>query len=255
MNKFLNFVKKPLIIISGAVFGVFLIMLIVVCALPHGKTYSYSFEMMNQHLMDIEMDFDKDTIFISMEYDEDLAKEEGIPESQRYVSVRVDYEIRNGKLYTREEDSTTFEYGGEINSFKITMSGDEMGISFNDLKIELVCTTNVALRTISIVFMIVSGIVLVGSLVILVLDKKGILKSQTNGESVEEQVSEDGQAVDGIAESNQEDNEAVKEETDEGTTDDDEESSDSEMQDDEETGNAEEIKNDIDEDATNKETN
>ena len=68
-------------------------------------------------------------------------------------------------------------------------------------------------------------------------------------------MSEDGQAVDGIAESNQEDNEAVKEETDEGTTDDDEESSDSEMQDDEETGNAEEIKNDIDEDATNKKTN
>ena len=103
--------------------------------------------------------------------------------------------------------------------------------------------------------MIVSGIVLVGSLVILLLDKKGILKSQTNGESVEEQVSEDGQAVDGIAESNQENNEAVKEEEIDEATIDGEESSDSEMQENEETRNAEEIKNDIDEDATNKETN
>ena len=179
MEKFINFVKKPLVIISGALFGVFLIMLIVVCAVPHGKTYTWSYDIMGQHVMDIEMSFDKDTILMTIEYDKDVAASEGIPENQRRIAVKNDYEIRNGELYTREEGATTFDYSGKISAFKITMSGEDMGVGYNDLKVELVCHTNVAIRTVSVVFMIISALVLAGSVTVLVLDKKGILKTET----------------------------------------------------------------------------
>lgn len=179
MEKFINFVKKPLVIISGALFGVFLIMLIVVCAVPHGKTYTWSYDIMGQHVMDIEMSFDKDTILMTIEYDKDVAASEGIPENQRRIAVKNDYEIRNGELYTREEGATTFDYSGKISAFKITMSGEDMGVGYNDLKVELICHTNVAIRTVSVVFMIISALVLAGSVTVLVLDKKGILKTET----------------------------------------------------------------------------
>ena len=179
MEKFINFVKKPLVIISGALFGVFLIMLIVICAIPHGKTYTWSYDIMGQHVMDIEMSFDKDTILMTIEYDKDVAASEGIPENQRRIAVKNDYEIRNGELYTREEGATTFDYSGKISAFKITMSGEDMGVGYNDLKVELICHTNVAIRTVSVVFMIISALVLAGSITVLVLDKKGILKTET----------------------------------------------------------------------------
>ena len=185
MEKFINFVKKPLVIISGALFGVFLIMLIVVCAVPHGKTYTWSYDIMGQHVMDMEMSFDKDTILMTIEYDKDVAASEGIPENQRRIAVKNDYEIRNGELYTREEGATTFDYSGKISAFKITMSGEDMGVGYNDLKVELICHTNVAIRTVSVVFMIISALVLAGSVTVLVLDKKGILKIKTANDAAE----------------------------------------------------------------------
>lgn len=179
MEKFINFVKKPLVIISGALFGVFLIMLIVICAIPHGKTYSAETTItQNQMQGNIRISVElSDKVTLKMEYlSGDLF--EGMDDEYRVITTSGEYKIENGELFIKLDGNSDFQNVGKINSFKITQN-EESSVLGSEGSSILECTTNQALLVVSVVFMIISALVLAGSVTVLVLDKKGILKTET----------------------------------------------------------------------------
>ena len=185
MEKFINFVKKPLVIISGALFGVFLIMLIVICAIPHGKTYSAETTItQNQMQGNIRISVElSDKVTLKMEYlSGDLF--EGMDDEYRVITTNGEYKIENGELFIKLDGNSDFQNVGKINSFKITQN-EESSVLGSEGSSILECTTNQALLVVSVVFMIISALVLAGSVTVLVLDKKGILKIKTANDAAE----------------------------------------------------------------------
>ena len=92
--------------------------------------------------------------------------------------IEVPYKVKDGKLFismSDEEDEIEYvETGYLIDSFKITLDEKEAEDTyFGDL--EFTCGTNVALRVVSIVFMVLGALALAGSVTVTILDKKGLL--------------------------------------------------------------------------------
>ncbi len=167
MRKFINFAKKPLLFITAGIFVVFTILLIIISCLPKGSKYEYRFSAMGV-TMEIDYSFKGDEVtvdtYVMNEHD----------------SAKTTYKINKGDLYVVNLDSNEWEYVGEINAFEIVMkaSAEETGIG--NMEIVLVCKANKALRTVSIVFMCVSGVLAAACAALYFLDKKGKLKFLEN---------------------------------------------------------------------------
>lgn len=169
MKKFINFCKKPLLIVSSVMFACFMVMLIVLCNVPHGKSYtvniyegssmSYTFNLKKDNVIEFE-------IYAGGEF----YREEG------------KYKVIDGYLYI-DEDGTSYEKYGKINAFEIVLSSSESDSDLEfDFDIKLKCKTNVTFRTLSIVMMSLTFVLAAGSCVIMVLDKKGLLSKAKSTE-------------------------------------------------------------------------
>ena len=196
MKKFINLCKKPFLIASTSVFVLFFIALIVLVCLPRGNSYSYERDMTVASIK-MKMTFKGDKVTMDT-YTNSLGEESNQTETG-------DYRIEKGNLYSVEDGKVVKV--GDINAFKITINTDElMDIMIGadaeitaeeavQLKaymrliygkeIVLVCGLTTALRTTSIVLMSVSGAVAVACLVLLILDKKGIIKYKEDKPVVE----------------------------------------------------------------------
>ncbi len=204
MKKFINFCKKPLLIAFASLFGAFLIMLIVVCCVPHGNSYKYHRDIMGKSL-DFQFSF-KNGKMVSDFGESELGGTPGT-EGQDAKSMSTDYKIEKGILYEIVNGQQTKI--GKINSFKLvinieesfeqarqdfpaelpigpngeTVTFDELVATFKEMlgsEMEFTCATTIALRTTSIVMISVFGALTAVCVVLLILDKKGIIKYKEN---------------------------------------------------------------------------
>ena len=181
MKTFLNFCKKPLAQLASIILFVGLVILIIVSALPHGDTYVYKQTILGQYL-EVNITFVDDKQ-LEFEFFADLYTE------TTNETTTLNYQIKNGVLYvssTEEGQITTRRYG-KIDNFKITMDTsniDEVHNMMGDL--ELVCKPSVAVRTLSIVIIVLGAVLLAGSITIIVLSKKGIIKDNGTQTKAEE---------------------------------------------------------------------
>lgn len=198
MKKFINLCKKPFLIASTSVFALFFIMLIVLWSLPHGNKYVYE---KNIAMADtsIKMVFEfKDGQIKATSQNYTNGQGQTIEESG-------EYKIEKGILY--DVEGNTFTKVGKINAFTIKidvdelmdilgMADEEMTVTdLNQLKtymrliygkeIVMVCSLTTALRTTAIVFASIFGTIAVACLVLLILDKKGIIKYKEDKPDVE----------------------------------------------------------------------
>lgn len=175
MRKFINFVKKQLLIISAALLFVSSAAFVVVSMQPHGKKYEYSDSFFGVG-MDITFTFkSKNTVELEMFV-------AGMETKGTYQ-----YKIKDGNLYTFNSDTGVWGRDGEIDAFEIELQypvSEEMGY-LSGLEIELVCKQNKLIKAISVAMIIMSGIVLACCAAVLVLDKKGMLKFLFKTENAE----------------------------------------------------------------------
>lgn len=165
--------KKIFPIILSCLFAVFLIALIVINSVPRGKKYTYKADL--------------DFVYVSMvvEFDDDEVTASGVMEmfgDKDDIIGTNKYKITNGKLYIYQEEEKTYEYAGEISSTELEfeiMDGYTLKCKEN---------TMITLRTISIVFMIIFGLLDAAAITFMILIKKGIIKlpnSKENNDNVE----------------------------------------------------------------------
>lgn len=165
MRKAIDFIKKPLLIISSIVFAIFAVVLIAVSSQSHGKKYEYSETFFGVN-MDITFTFkSKSTVELEMAV------------AGEYTSDVYQYKIDDGDLYTYNSETKTWGYDGEIDAFELELYLPAEALeSTQGMEIELVCKQNQNIKTLSIVMIAVFGVLAAGSAAVLVLDKKGMLK-------------------------------------------------------------------------------
>lgn len=171
MKGLLKFSKTPLAIISSILFVAFMVVLMVVCLVPHGTTYHYSAKMefggqsaesvayyTFKNAKELEI---KSETKINGEVSEDLSMDPMI----------VFYKIEDGKLLIAQTEDGLYNEVGKINSFEIS------GLNpTTSEKMIMKCNTSFVLRDLSIAFMVIGGVLLAASVTLIILDKKGIIK-------------------------------------------------------------------------------
>ena len=166
MRKAIDFIKKPLLIISAAVFAIFAVVLIAVSSQSHGKKYEYS------------ETFFGTTMKVTYTFKNSATIEVKTVVAGMSSTEEIKYEIKGDDLYLMEVGSTTWEKAGEIDAFEIELEyieEDDEGFG-TKVEIDLVCKQNKNIKTLSIAMMAVFGVLAAGSAAVLVLDKKGMLK-------------------------------------------------------------------------------
>lgn len=166
MRKVINFIKKPLLIISSIVFAIFAVVLIAVSSKSHGKKYEYS------------ETFFGSTMKVTYTFKNSATIEVKTVVAGMSSTEEIKYEIKGDDLYLMEVGSTTWEKAGEIDAFEIELEYiEDEGEGFGTkVEIDLVCKQNKNIKTLSIAMMAVFGVLAAGSAAVLVLDKKGMLK-------------------------------------------------------------------------------
>ena len=160
MKKIIDFMKKPLLYISSAILVVFTVVLVLLACLPHGNKYVYAETIAG---VDIEytFTFDDDEVLFEMYY------------LGEYNEIEYDFEIKKGELFVKEERDTEWEKLGKINVYEMTLVNEESGVK---LELVLECKLTKVVKVLSIVLMSVSGTLLIASVAVIVLDKKGLIK-------------------------------------------------------------------------------
>ena len=173
IKKTVNACQKLLPMIFTGLFAFFTIALIVICALPKG--YKYEFEM---EFMGVEV-----TSTIKFKGDEMEMTMSTLDEI-----TTAKYDIEDGKLYEYNTETRKYDYLGEISSTKLSIKEPETG-----LVLEYEEETMIALRTLSIVFMVISGVLDLACIAVALLTKRGIIKleeAQAVQQTTSEEVSE-----------------------------------------------------------------
>ena len=171
MKGLLKFSKTPLAIISSILFVAFMVVLMVVCLVPHGTTYHYSAKM------EFGGQSAESVAYFTFKNDKELeikseTKVNGeVSEDLSMDPIVAFYKIENGKLLIAETEDAEFMEVGTINSFEIK----GINPSTNEA-MAMKCNTSYVLRDLSIAFMVIGGVLLAGSLTLIILDKKGIIK-------------------------------------------------------------------------------
>lgn len=185
MRKAIDFIKKPLLIISSIVFAIFAVVLIAVSSQSHGKKYEYS-ETFFGTTMKVIFTF-KDSATIEVK-----SVAAGMSSTEE-----IKYEIKGDDLYLMEVGSTTWDKAGEIDAFEIELEyieEDDEGFE-TKVEIDLVCKQNQNTKTLSIVMIAVFGVLAAGSAAVLVLDKKGKLNFLFKNQEVQATSAADAQPV------------------------------------------------------------
>lgn len=162
MRKLINFVKKPLVIISAILFLISTIGLIVVSTLKHGKTYVYDFD---DSASEIIVTFESDDTFIM----------ESFVSFNETDTLEYEYKINKGKLLVKDDTTNEWNYIGRINAFELIMdytnptTGKTQALEFE-------CETNEVLSELCVAFMIAFGVLALLGLLVSVLDNYGCFK-------------------------------------------------------------------------------
>ena len=154
--------KKILPIIFSSLFGLFLILTIVLTVMPHGKLYKYNAEIFGIKVYS-EISLSGNKITVKNYYD------------NRCDRTESTFEIKNKKIYTLNQETNQYAELGTISSTKIvTDSGDNFEIVYVETCVK-------AWKNVGIVFMIIFAVLDVASIVVLILNKKGIIKIKSEG--------------------------------------------------------------------------
>lgn len=164
--KFVKFCQKPLLIIAAIVLGVFTLGLVITSVVPYAATtYHYSDDVTimgyTVHMeSDLKLSGDKYKVVTKTTYNGETHEET----DEGY------FKLEDGKLYMGETKENMVEFpDAKISAYEIVVDYGmgEMVYSNGFTK---------AMRVVDIVMMAVSGVALVASVVLIVLDKKGKLK-------------------------------------------------------------------------------
>jgi len=182
MKKFVNLCKKPLLIATAVVFALFLILVIAVSCLPHGNKYVFEIGITGYTQR--------------VEY---VLKGNGMLELKAYVNgvdkteemfgkeTSVPYSIEKGVLYIKNPTTGESQKVGKINAYRIILDSEEPDAEMA-VGMKMTCPLTCGLRDASIAFIVLGGLGLAGCIVVLVLDKKGLIKynKQTQAVSAED---------------------------------------------------------------------
>lgn len=159
VNGVVKLCQKMFLISFTSLFALFMVALIVIGMIPRGNKYTYNAEIMGMELS-ATVSFEGDEMSMKMTGDEEI--------------MVTKYKIESKKLYEYNTETSAYDYVGEISSTKITYKLDlgEVG-SFNMIFKE---NTMIALRTLSIVCMIIFAVLDLAALTVMILTKKGIIK-------------------------------------------------------------------------------
>lgn len=166
MRKFLNIIEKVIFWFSFALFIVFCGLLIYVSSIKHGKEYNYSMEFLGVKIESTYEFIDDETLRVD-------AKALGVFNSEKYQ-----YRIDDGDLYLYNEEELTWEREGRIDQYQIKIdyveeSEDDI---LSGMEIKLTCDTNITLKNISIILMVVFGVIFLICFIIAYLDIRGVIK-------------------------------------------------------------------------------
>lgn len=164
MLKFINSIKKLLAIISTSIFAAFMIVLIVISSLPHGKTYNYEYSFLGIKTMDICYTFEGDEVTMDASF------------LGSHSIKKTKFKIDDGNLYFLNQETNEWDFGGEIDSYKIIMKTNAEETGIGDKEVVLKCKTNRTVRLVSVICMGVFGLIAFGCIYLCMLEKKGALK-------------------------------------------------------------------------------
>lgn len=159
--------------IFTGLFAFFTIALFVICALPKGHKYEFEMEFMGVEVTST-IKFKGDEMEMTMSTLDEI--------------TTAKYDIDDGKLYEYNTETRKYDYLGEISSTKLSIKEPETG-----LVLEYEEETMIALRTLSIVFMVISGVLDLTCIAVALLTKRGIIKleeAQAVQQTTSEEISE-----------------------------------------------------------------
>lgn len=162
-NKFISKIvylsQKIFPIIFSSLTAIFLILLIVSCVISRGKLYEFKYKYDDYNSITTRIEFSSKTFEVRNYY----------PNGEKDSSV-FEYKIKDGKLYYFEEYQDKYLEYGSINSTKLVIDTN------TGFKYVFVEKGIVALKSVSITFLIIFAVLDAASIAVLILNKKGIIK-------------------------------------------------------------------------------
>lgn len=179
LGNIVNACDDGLPIIFSLWFAVFFIVFMVINFIPHGRTYTCK-EKIFGYEIETTLTFSGDEITLKVKNpyynNEEFADIEGIDIESEFIIQTSKYKILDKKLYVWDESTDKYEEEGKISSTKWVV--ESLGY-----KIEYTETTMQTLKTLSFVLFIVFGAFDLLSILVVVLNKKGIIKTAKAGEN------------------------------------------------------------------------
>ena len=185
MNKFKNFCKKPLMIISICFMAVFFVAVVVMICIPHGKVYVYNYEVEGAKYK-YQIVLDDEYEVTHTEYIDGKSYEVGDIDDKNYK-----FEVSNGELYLFDGGTSNERHKiAKIDSRKIVLNENILGEQGDTV---LTCKINEVLTKIFLIGLYLSIAVFIASIVVTCIDKKNKPKEdavesreieETNNESI-----------------------------------------------------------------------
>lgn len=160
--------QKILPIAFSCLFVLFLTALIVISSVPRGNKYTYEANIGGMEISSV-VTFDGDEITLTSYYELNGETDDEI--------VTSTYKITDGKLYTYNLTTKEYNYAGKISSTEAVIENDGMKLIYKE-------NTMIALRTISIVFMIIFAVLDTAAIAVMLLTKKGVIKLNNSSTAV-----------------------------------------------------------------------
>lgn len=187
---FVKVCQKFLLPIFSVLFAISLIGFFVIALLPHGKTYKYNVDKENGDFVKVEIVFGKNDIDVTLDYLEtidffDINSELNLEPQiiRENNTTKCKYKIEKKELYALDDTTGVYVKIGKISSTKIIFES-----LYEDESTGLTATifleehTMQTLKTLSLVLFIVFAVLDLACVVVVILNKKGIIK--TANESV-----------------------------------------------------------------------
>lgn len=174
-----NACSNRLPIIFSSFFVLFFVAFMVINFIPHGRTYTCKENIFGYELeATLTFSGDEVTEKVKNPYykNEELSDIEGIDTKNEFIIYTSKYKILDKKLYSFDEDTGDYEEGGKISSTKYI--AESLGY-----KIEYTEHTMQTLKTLSLVLFIVFLVFDLACVVVVVLNKKGIIKTANASEN------------------------------------------------------------------------
>lgn len=185
--------KRVLIPIFSALFAISLVGFLVIALLPHGKTYKYNVDKENGDYYKVEMKFGKNEIECHVDYvitidNPDINSESyNLPQIIRVNDTEnYKYKIIGKRLYVFYDEAGTYVEIGKISSTKIIAEStydEDFGMNAAMFFEEHTMQT---LKVLSLVLFIVFAVFDLVCVVVVVLNKKGIIKTANESVSLSE---------------------------------------------------------------------